>query len=89
MLFCYLPWIYPSFDKLNVSRVCMRLLDKAVLYLGLLSSDNDIDLLIGLYLVSGRIVSLHRCLLLCSCLLTLTTALVAPVFTIESPTSDP
>jgi len=67
----------------------MRLLDKAAVYLGLLSSDKDIDLLIGLYLVSGRIVSLHKCLLLFSCLLTLTTALVAPVFTIESPTSDP
>lgn len=83
----YLPWINSS--GWRVSRVLTKLSDMTKVWFDFLCSDNDKDLLTGILLPSGSIVSLHKCLSLRSCLLILAIALMAPEFTMDNPVSGP
>ena len=72
-----------------MSSVLTKLSNITKLWFDFLCSDSDKDLLIGILLPSGSIVSLHKCLSLRSCLLILAIALMAPEFTMDNPVSGP
>ena len=72
-----------------MSRASTKLSDITKVWFDFLCSDNDKDLLIGILLPSGSIVSLHKCLSLRSCLLILAIALMAPEFTMDNPVAGP